>query len=134
MARTYKRDSRGRFAGGGGGSKVSSGGGGGVAKAKKQVARTPPRPGVRKRLLSAAKKAARNPVVQAAAVTAASMAIDVAVNKSLQGSLKKVAATKLRNQGLRNTQKALGLAAMTAKRNRRGVYKVTTLSGKKFAR
>ena len=112
MARTYKRDRRGRFKGaGGGGVKARVG-----ALGKKTVA------------------IAKHPVTKAVAVTALSVAADVAINRYAQGQMQKIAATSLKNKGLRNTQKALGEAALRAKANRKGVHNVTTLSGKKFAR
>lgn len=112
MARTYKRDSRGRFKGaGGGGAKARAGSFG-----KKVV------------------KVAKHPATKAIAVTALSVAADVAIKHYVSNELSKIAATSLKNKGLKNTQKALKEAPMRAKANRRGTVKVTTLSGKKFAR
>lgn len=112
MARKYKRDSRGRFKGGGGG-------------------------GVKARAGSFGKKVskiAKHPATKAIAMTALSVAADVAIKHYVSGEVSKMAATSLKNKGMRNTQKTLGQAAMRAKTNRRGVVKVTTLSGKKFSR
>lgn len=140
MARKYKRDSRGRFAGSGGG---SGGGGSGAKISAKKVTRRARAKIAIKKVGSLAAAAAKNPEVQAATL---SIALSVAMPAAAHAVVRQHENINARNAAFMSASRA-GRAADTyglrggaasaarAKRSITGVQKVTSMGhGKRLKR